>query len=155
MISEMALRRYHVGRKAGNGGNGDDPYEIFTDETLQADDKAFWLKTRDIVRASVTETVFDKLLDDMRLAAGSDPIERVEPGLVELSRRYNLSDGEKDSVLSFLITGGDLTRYGALNAVTSTAQTVDSYDRSVELEKVGGAILALDNAEWQTIAKAK
>jgi hypothetical protein len=155
MISETALRRFHVGRKA-NGGNGDgDPYEVFSDETLQADDKAFWLKTRDIVRASVTETVFNRLLSDLREAAGSEPMQSVEPGLVELSKRYNLSDGERDGVLGFLISGGDLTKYGVLNAVTATAQTVESYDRSVELEKVGGAILALDNAEWQTIAKAK
>lgn len=156
MISEMALRRYHVGRKANGGnGNGDEPYEVFSDETMQADDKAFWLKTRDIVRASVTETVFNRLLGDLREAAGSDPISAVEPGLVELSKRFNLNDDERGGVLNFLISGGDLSKYGVLNAVTSLSQIVDDYDRATELESIGGAILALDNAEWQTIAKAK
>lgn len=154
MISGSALRRYHVGKRI-TGGDGDDPYEYFSDETRQADDRAFWLKARDTVRAAVTETTFNRLLDNLRDAAGSEPIERPTEGIRELAKRFSFTEGEQEDVLGFLVRGGDLSKYGTLNAVTSYSQTVDDYDIATNFEKIGGAILALDNSEWLTIARAK
>ena len=35
-------------------------------------------------------------------------------------------------------------QFGIANAVTKTANTVDSYERAVELEKIGGSVLFAD-----------
>jgi hypothetical protein len=53
-----------------------------------------------------------------------------------------------------LIVGGDLTRWGFVNAVTATANHASSYDRASELEALGGQVLDLPRAEWREIAEA-
>ena len=47
IVKDHAQKRYHVGRQIEND---DSAYEIFSDETLEADDKAFFMKVQDTVR---------------------------------------------------------------------------------------------------------
>ena len=61
--------------------------------------------------------------------------------------RFGLDD-EKDAILEHFVSGGDLSKFGLLNAVTRTAQDVESYDRAIELERIGGRILELAPTEW-------
>ena len=42
-----------------------------------------------------------------------------------------------------LFIGGDNSRYGLVNAVTSASKIAKSYERATELERIGGEILAL------------
>ena len=79
------------------------------------------------------------------------PIKAVEVA----SKTFNLNQGESDGVLNHLIRGGDLSAYGLLNAITRTAQDVESYDRSTELEAIGSKVLALPKSTWREIALAK
>ena len=86
---------------------------------------------------------------------------KVEPLIYRLvclkvaSKTFNLNQGESDGVLNHLIRGGDLSAYGLLNAITRTAQDVESYDRSTELEAIGSKVLALPKSTWREIALAK
>jgi len=41
-----------------------------------------------------------------------------------------------------------------LNAVTRHAQDVESYDRSTEMEEIGGRILNLSPTQWTEMAEA-
>jgi len=142
------FRKYHVGSRADTT---EDVYEMLTDETLRADDKAFLLKARDVVRAVLTEQTFSKLVGKMKEAAGEkiegDPVKAVEL----LAERLSLNEGERGSVLSHLISGGDLSRWGIANAVTRTAHDVESYDRADELEAFGGKII---EGEFKVVEKA-
>lgn len=152
MISaDHSMRRHHVGAKLGGG---DEAFQFFRDETIQADDRAFMLKCQDIVRACLTEAKFLQIVDRMRDATGQrlqgDPVKSVEV----VQKRFALNEGEKNSVLRNLIEGGDLSRYGMMNAVTATAKDVDDYDRATELERVGGKVIELAPSEWSEIATA-
>ncbi len=51
-------------------------------------------------------------------------------------------------MLRHLATGGDFTRFGLLNAVTRTAEDAESYDRAIELERVGGEILEMPRSAF-------
>jgi hypothetical protein len=148
LIVDDAMRRHHVGRHidAGDGGT------LFGDETLRADDRAFWLKVRDLVAAAVTESGFAAVLGRLRDASTSPEMADPSSGVRELSRRLGLSIGEQGSVLRHLTLGGDLTRYGAVNAVTRASQDVAGYDRATELEGLGGRILEMDGRAWAAIA---
>ena len=42
-----------------------------------------------------------------------------------------------------------------MNAVTRTAEDVESYDRASELEALGGAVVDLHARDWQQIATAR
>jgi len=49
---------------------------------------------------------------------------------------------------------GDDTRWGLSNAITQAANTHESYDRAIELERIGGDVMALEGAAWSGIAMA-
>lgn len=137
VVNDLGQRRYHIGRQLG----GDDSfvYEFFKDDTIAADDRAFLLKVRDTVRVVVDEVVFKKAVEKAREAAG---VEIPSAQIVELAaKKYGLNEEEKNGVINYLIKGGDLSLWGLANAVTRTAQDIDSYDRSTELELIGWQIL--------------
>ncbi len=149
MIGGQATKKYHLGRAAEADAN---TYAVLSDEARQADDKAVFLMLRDVTKAAVDETTFNALLAGMREAAGTPPMEDPVKGVERLSKRLDLNDQETAGVLKHLTLGGDLSKYGALNAVTRTAQDVESYDRATELEAAGGVILGITDREWATIA---
>lgn len=149
-IVEVNARKYHVGRQV----DFDEATELYRNETLRADDEAYWMKVADVVKHAVSETNFNRLLVKMKAAAGSQPMPLPVEGVKELAGRYQLNETEQNSILHHLTMGGDLTRWGMLNAVTRASQDVESYDRATELETLGGTILGMGEKEWATIGVA-
>lgn len=151
IMNTFGQRQYHVGKRASSS---DSAYEVFSDETLRADDNAFWLKVRDTVQAAANEVSFRKMLDVARQSADQRIVGDV-PTVVEVTaKKYGFNDTERASVLKSLIEGGDLSKWGLANAVTAVSQDVESYDRATELERVGGSIIELPSTEWSVLAKA-
>ena len=60
-----------------------------------------------------------------------------------VAKRFDLREGEQDNVLTHLAKGGDLSLWGLANAVTRSAEDCESYDRAIELERVGGMVVEL------------
>ena len=150
MISpDFSQRRAHLGR----AGSDDVAFEVFRDETIRQDDKALWMKVQDTVRSALSDDTFNVIVGRMREARKdkiADPIKAVE----ELGKQVALGEGEARSVLTQLIEGGDLSRYGLMNAVTRMSQDVEDYDRATALEATGGKVLALPAGDWNRIAVA-
>ena len=139
MISrDYAHKKYHTGR---NVEDTDNAYELYSDETLQADDKVYFMKVQDIVSAAVDETKFLLTVDKMRQAknikTGDNPIETVEV----LGDKYLLNKNERASILRHFIMDRDFSQFGLVNAVTRSSQDVEDYNRATELERIGGTIL--------------
>lgn len=149
MIAENIVRQAHVGRKATGMSDIDteSAQAFFSDETRQADDRAFWLKIGDLVKHTLSREKFDAIIS--RLNATTE-VELTKPNdVIEvMAERFDWQAGEKDSVLAHLIRGGDLTQYGLLNAVTRTAEDLTSYDRAIEFEKQGGEIMLLQATDF-------
>lgn len=148
-LGAAALRRIHVGRRV----EADEGFRVFRNETLAADDRAFFMAAADVVRAAVDEVRFRDLLDAMRAAAASEPVRDAPLAVETLARVERLSEGEAAGVLTHLAAGGDLSRWGVLSAVTRQAEDVESYERATELEELGGKILAYTPREWRTISE--
>ena len=127
---------------------------VFKDDTLQADDKAFFLKVRDVVQAAVSEATFmqaaQKMQKTLQIHLVGNPVKTVEV----LAQRYTLNDAERAGVLRHLITEGDLSGYGLVNAVTHFSQEVEDYDRATEFEALGGKLIELPVKEWKELAQA-
>lgn len=141
------LRKTHVGREVE-----EEAYALYKDETLAADDRAFFLKARDLVEAACSEAAFQAIVAQVReraeMPVGGDP-----PGVVErLATAHGFTQDESASVLRHLIEGGDLTAWGYVNAVTRAAQDVDGYDRATELERAGGRLIAAPAEFWTAAA---
>lgn len=145
----VKTRIFHLGAQL----DSDEVVRVLSDETLAKDDEAFFAKLQDVMRAAVDETKFNQFLAQMRLATETEKMVKPQLAMEELGAKFDVSEGEQQSILGHLIEGGDLTCYGALNAVTRFAQDVDSYERSMELEEVGGRILQMAGTkDWTRVA---
>ncbi len=139
MISkDLAHKKYHTGKQVEDTDNA---YELYSDATLAADDKAYFMKVQDIVSAAVDEAKFTLTADKMRTAmsikTGENPVQTVEV----LGDRYVLNKLERASILRHFIMGNDYSHFGLVNAVTRSSQDVTDYNRATELERIGGTLL--------------
>ena len=155
MIAKSGMRRTHVGAKyAAVLGDGVENIDrLLTSETRKATDRAIWLQVRDVVKGAFDEAVFTARCGELAGMVADkieDPVR-----VVELSaKKFGLSALVEKSIQRHLVEGADLTRYGLFNAVTRSAQDVESYDAASDLERLGGRILALGKTEWAELAVA-
>lgn len=150
IASDSSLRKYHVGRLSESLEGA---VQFYSDRTIAADNKAFFLKVKDIVRGVMTQDTFSALVGRMRETTNNeiqrDPVAFVE----DVTDKYGFQEDERGKLLRWLVAGGDMTQYGLLNAITRTAHDeIESYDRSTEIERIGGDVLALSDVEWRKIA---
>lgn len=142
VVNDAAARKYHIGRANTAGEN----FQIFTDETIIADNKAFMLKIRDTVRSAVEEARFSTVVDMMRQAKGIQLESPNIPKFVELTAsEFGMTQTEGRGVLDHLIRDEDLSLYGLANAVTRYSQDVESYDRATDLESIGYSIMGMSS----------
>jgi hypothetical protein len=145
IVYDLGQRKYHTGRQL------EESWELFSDETMRADDRAFFMKLCDIVRTAVDEARFAKAVEKLRESAGAKITGDV-PALVELAAKsYGFNQNEQSGVLRHLIEGGDLSLYGLSNAVTRASQDTDSYDRATALETAGWQIVTMAPQLWQAL----
>lgn len=147
LVNSLGERKTHVGRAA----KGTEEYEVLSDETKEAEDKAFMLKLRDITMAAIDEARFGMIVGKLEESAAAKIIGKVNE-VVEMSgKEYGLGQMEQDGVLKYLIEGGDLSLYGLSNAVTRYSQDVDSYDRATQLEGIGWQMVTMGPHKWKEI----
>jgi len=141
IVKDFPQKRYHVGKQIE--GDEDSAYEIYSDETLQADDEAFFMKVQDTVRCAVDEARFMMTINKLKEAknefTGQNPVHTVEV----LSDKYILNQNERGSVLRHFIMGADNSKYGLIQAVTRASQDIQDYGRATEFERLGGELLAV------------
>lgn len=137
----LAQKKYHVGRQVNL--SDDAAYELYSEETLAQDDKAFFMKVQDVVRCAVDEARFmltvDKLRETTQIPLKHDPVKSVEL----LANKFQLTENERGDILRQLFIGADNSRYGLINAVTAASKIAKSYERATDLERIGGEILSL------------
>jgi Domain of unknown function (DUF932) len=147
ILKDKKQRKNHAGRSAENS-------DLYAIDTIQAIDDAFKLKVRDLVRNAISISTFQEAVADMQ-GAKSNPITSSPVKAVEVTAKsIGLSENESGLVLKHLIDAGDLSQFGMLNAVTRTAEDIESYDRATEVERLGSSILYLPTTTWREIATA-
>src|SRR6266511_469751 len=152
--TDWGMRKNHVGRAALQV-EGEGAYQYFADETPQADDRAFWLKVRDVVKGTLSERMLEQVVGQMREAAGIMIEGSIEKAVEVLGQRHGLNQTEQGSVLRNLIQGSDLSIWGLSNAVTATAGQAETYDRASDLEALGGTIMALPKNDLHALIAAR
>ena len=148
VVNDAQTRRNHVGRV----NEATENYQLYSDKTLEADDKAFAMKIQDTVRAVVDEVRFTQVVNLMKDAKDARMNTADVPGVVKLvSRDFHITEEESSGVLQRLIEGNDLTLYGLSNAVTRHSQDVEDYDRATALEGIGYNILSMPAMQLRRI----
>jgi hypothetical protein len=147
ILKDHRQRKNHVGRVTENN-------DLYAIDTLQAIDDAFKLKLRDLVQNAISISTFRNAVEDLKLAKTNsitgNPVKAVEV----TSKAIGLTEHESGLVLNHLIRSGDLSKFGMLNAVTRTAEDIESYDRATEIERLGSHVLYLPTTTWREIATA-
>ena len=154
VLNEFGQRKYHVGKKIA----GDETQAVellFSDETLKADDTAFWMKIKDVVRATVSQVQFDKILERLRESAQQKIEGAPEKVVLELANKHQLNEGQRTSILRHLIDDGvGLNAFGLMQAVSSAADEEADYDTNTRLQQISGGVITLNPSQWKELATA-
>ena len=95
IVNDMGERKNHVGRAAKAV---EDSFHIYSDETMEAEDKAFLLKLRDVTMAAIEEGRFAQVVGKLKESAGI-PITGKVTEVVELTgKTYGFNTDEQDSI---------------------------------------------------------
>lgn len=138
IMTSMGKRKFHVGRTLD-----DESMEIFSQETIKADDKAFFMKVRDMVRACIEPDGFNNMVSAMRSAAEQKVEVDDAPKILEQKFNVIKFEAEKIQTIMEMNMERDGSNVWSLaNAVTQYAGQIEDYDRSMELLSVGGRIVA-------------
>lgn len=139
ILEDTSLRRHHVGRRHDAG---DAILHLLSDEARAADDRAFFLRVRDVTRSVLDEALFRQRVRSLAKVAEQPLPQGEEEQVIEVTaKRYHLAEAEGVGILAHLRAGGDFSHWGLSSAITRYAQDVISYDRSTELERIGGQVL--------------
>lgn len=147
---KSGMRAAHVGRRIDLDIEG-----LLTDQTRRLEDEVVLRKVRDVIAHAFDKGAFTKFIDQL----GATTQQRIEgdvsAAVEALGPTLGLLQGERSSVLRHLIEGSDLSRYGLMNAITRTAEDVESYDRATEIETIGYRMIELPQRDWSAISNAK
>ena len=64
---------------------------------------------------------------------------------------YRLSETQKENILMAFGAESEYDKYGIANAVTRAAQMEESWEGSIELEKLGGRLIALPREKFRSL----
>ncbi len=151
-FEDQRFKKHHTGKRASAEA---DVYELLTTEAKQADDKAFWLRVRDIVAAAFDEARFDRLVLKMNEATQATAVpvgQKIEAVIEDVTERFGFPETEADQILRQFIEGGDLSVWGLSNAITARSQQVEDYGLATAMERAGGAVIELPRSEWEAVA---
>ena len=148
VVNDFGERRAHVGRAVKAL---EDSFQLYSDETMEAEDKAFMLKLRDTTLAALEEARFAQIVGRLQESTQARITGRVQDVIELTGKAYDLNQPEQDSILNYLIQGGDLSLYGLSNAITRASQDVDSYDRATTLEGIGWQVATMPETQWKEI----
>ena len=146
IVNDFGERRTHIGRTVETV---EDTFHIYSSETLEAENRAYMLKLRDATLAAIEETRFAMIVDKLRDSTEAKITGHVADVVELTSKAYGLNQGEQESILDYLIAGGDLSLYGLSNAVTRASQDVESYDRATTLESIGWQVVTMSPSQWR------
>jgi len=66
-----------------------------------------------------------------------------------LVEHYRLSENQKENILIAFGAEPESDKYGIANAVTRAAQKEEGWEKSLELEKIGGRLISLPNEQFR------
>jgi hypothetical protein len=144
------LRAAHVGRKLDASLEG-----LLSEGTKKLEDELVLRKVQDVLKHAFDQDNFAAYIAKMGATTQEFIQGDVTASVEALGPTLGLQVGERQSVLRHLIQGGDLSRFGLVNAVTRTAEDVSSYDRATELESAGYRLADLAKHDWLRVANAK
>ena len=150
IVADQTRRRAHVGGSYLE--NADLGWLALSSETQKLKVKAMVAELGEYLEALADEGRFQMTLARYKEVADQPIPADPTPVVESLAARYSLNKSESESALVALCESKDYTRWGLANAVTWIANSAATYDRSVELEAVGGTLMGLSQTAFKALA---
>lgn len=147
----LEFNRTHIGSKLLK----DSAYRVLSQETQALEDKAIISTVTDVMKALGDSKFIDQMGAKLRALKAGEQIQQPVAAIEVLGKELGLTQGEQDNALTNLLKDGDLSRWGALNAVTAIANETESYERATELEGLGTKLIDMQLSTWTKIATAE
>jgi len=133
LIREQSFSKVHLGKERGCG------LIDFSDATLELQDMTLWSEIRDLIRNTFKPEIFQEWLDNINGKA-SQEIMKPEIAVNNIIKRYTLPQNLKDDLVNHFMRESP-TVWGLSMAVTRVAQNQKSYDKQIDMERIGAEIL--------------
>jgi hypothetical protein len=130
IIEEFVTREVHL-------GNGDSLSDEMTYLAIRRSIRELFLKFGEIIQT---------LRDSTEMK-----IRNVQTVINNVVKQYKLTEAQRENILMAFGAEPDQDKYGIANAVTLAAQREESWERSVELERVGGNIISLPIEQFRSL----
>ncbi|MBI5374226.1 MAG: DUF932 domain-containing protein [Candidatus Schekmanbacteria bacterium] len=130
VIENMVTRQIHL-------GNGEDE-----------SDEMIYLSIRRSIKELFSR--FGEIIENLRESTEikiSNPQKVINNVVIQ----YGLSEGQKENILMAFGAEPELDQYGIANAITRAAQIEESWERSLELERMGGRLVSLSPKEFKCL----
>jgi hypothetical protein len=152
IISNRAIRKYHVGSKQGSE---DLNWEILSNETRNLTNAAFFSQMKDVVKHSLQEVDFQRRIGEINEAQMHKiSARKLEGKITAVSKKYGIPDAHGEAIIEQLINGKEgLTRFGVSQAITNIANNVDDYDLNISMQSAGGDIIEMGNSAFDSMVK--
>jgi len=130
IVEEMVTREIHI-------GNGDEIY-----------DEIIYLS----IRRSIRE-LFGRFGEIIQVLRESSEIKVKNPQKLihNVVEHCRLSETQRDNILMAFGAEPEYDQYGIANAVTLAAQREETWEKAVEMEKLGGRLVALPMEEFKAL----
>ena len=129
IVEEFKTREVHL-------GNGDELSDEMTYLSIRRSIRELFSRFGEIV-LMLRESTEIKINDPLRV-------------INNVVQRYKLSESQKENILISFGVEPEPDKYGITNAITLAAQREESWEKSVELERVGGNIISLPIEEFKS-----
>ncbi len=130
IIEEMVTREIHI-------GNGDEAFDEIIYLSLRRSIRELFSKFGEIIQA-LRESSEIKVKNPQKLISN----------VVE---HYRLSDAQRDNILMAFGAEPEYDKYGIANALTLAAQKETAWEKSVEMERIAGHLIALPVEEFKAM----
>ena len=145
----FSYKRNHIGGKL----EGDSSFRVFSDETKRKQNELIIAEITDAMDALTNVENVQAMGNKMRSLRNGEEVRDAFAAVDQLAKEVDIRDGEKQDIISNLLSDGDFSQWGMVNAVTKVANTeaVD-YERACELETIGSQIIDLRQNQWERVA---
>jgi hypothetical protein len=130
IIEELITRQVHL-------GNGDELLDEMIYLSLRRSIRELFGRFGDIVNL-LRESTEAKIRNPQKL-------------IQNVVEQYRLSDAQKANILMAFGAEPEYDKYGIANAVTLAAQKEETWEKSVELERIGGNLISLPIEEFKSL----
>jgi hypothetical protein len=130
IIEELVTREVHLGN---------------SDELL---DEMIYLSLRRSIRELFGR--FGEIIQTLREST-EIKVRNVQKVINNVVEQYKLSEAQKENILMAFGAEPEYDKYGIANAITLAAQKEETWEKSVELERIGGNLIALPIEEFKSL----